>query len=344
MIELDASQLTSEVAALFLSGSGQQTMLQWHTHPKKFAKDRLDQIDNAELFGRASLADEKMAAAIRALLYLWNGWPEKAAELGEAAPETEQQYLKGLRERQHGNMDLAKVAFQQLDTHPIYASLASHAVNAVGAASDPLLRRFKDLVEFSSEWEPFLFVDLVEQALGGKLDGKAKSAVCELQCKEFELLFRHCYEEALGEPIPESAERESSAEQEARMQRVRQLRERRRPRSVPLTHRPRAEKPEPQKPAPEKEATIQIGCPRCRAVTKFPESARGKNGKCGKCGTLFAIPEKGTGPTSPKPPSTSGTVITRCPKCAEAVRRPESSRGQKVKCGKCGTVFLIPKK
>jgi len=341
MIELNASQLAPEVAALFLLGSGQQTMLQWHTHPKKFAKDRLDQIDNAELFGRQSLADEAMASAVRALLYLWNGWPDKAADLGEAAPDREQHYLKGLRERQLGHMDLAKVVFQQLDTHPIYSPLASYAVTAIGGTAEPLLKRFKDLIEFSSEWEPFLFVDLVEQALAGKLDDEARAAVCQLQCKEFEQLFRHCYEQALGEPIPEPADSESSAEQEARVQRVRQLRERRRSSSLPLSQKPPPEKSRQEKASPEKEATVQIGCPRCRAVTKFPESARGKNGKCGKCGTLFAIPEKGAGP---KPPSTSGTVITRCPKCTEAVRRPESSRGQKDKCKKCGTVFLIPKK
>jgi len=346
MIELDASQLAPEVAGLFLSGGAELPGLQWQARPKQFAKDRLDEIEDAKLLGRAAPGDEAMTVAVRALLYLWNGWPVEAAMVAQAAAEPECHYLTGFCERQLGRADRAKAALQQLADYPIYAPLAQYAIKTIGEATEPLLKRFKGLMELGETWEPFLFVDLVEQVRAGKFDRDAEIIVRRLQCREFELLFRHCYEQATGEPIPARVEPESTADREARLRRLRHKRERKRPDRL-ARREPSAQEEKPssgQRPGEAEPATVNIGCPQCGQVLAFPQSTRGRNGNCGKCGAVFLIPQRQTPELRPTPQAPACTVAVGCPKCGQMVRRAESDRGKTHKCSKCGTVFLIPKK
>ncbi len=353
MIELQPSQLASEVSALLLSSGAEIPSLQWHLRPKQFTKSTLDTIDDAKLFDRETLADEGMVAAVRALLYVWNGWPHEASMFAQAAPDPERTYVAGFCERQLGHADRAKACFREIDNHPIYTPLAAHAVEAIDKAAEPLLRRFKELLEFGETWEPFLFIDLVEQACAGKLAEDSNTAIRKLQCYEFELLLRHCYERAIGEPLPEVDSEESKAEQEERIRQVRRLRDLHRPARIPRPERRQNERKPPgdektagsaTPPAPATQATVKIACPKCGAVTSFPESSRGRSGNCGKCGAAFLIPKKDAGAAGASSKAVAATVVVRCPKCGEMVRRPESARGAKETCAKCGTAFLIPKR
>ncbi|MBN1344905.1 MAG: hypothetical protein JXQ73_19580 [Phycisphaerae bacterium] len=346
MIDLEQSVLPSEITSLLMLGGTHLAEVVWHTRPKQTANDTLGEIEDAKLFGQATFADEQMGPAIRALLLLWNGWPAEAAILAEMVPEPDRSYLLGLRERQLGRIEPAKTAFRNVGQHPIYLKLTAHAIKDTEDLSHSLVKRFNQLLMFNEEWEPFLFIDILDQAQANKLDAEARTAACKIQVREFELLLRHCLERLYGENLEKRAERIVAAEREANALRLQKLREKQRASSTARRHRPTQTDTKPTESEPEKpEAqTVKIACPKCGNVTTFPEAARGKNGKCGKCGAVFAIPKKDLTPVRSATPGGSGLVTTACPKCGALAKRPEADRGKKCACKACGQVYLIPKK
>ncbi len=345
--ELNPALLPQNVATILMAGGTQRVDLDWHGRPKQIANEKLDALDDHLLLEVDSLADEPMAAAVRSLLYLWSGWPAEALTFAQAAPEKERLYIRGLRERQHGNFEAAKECFRQLGVHPAMEALVGGTITTIGSSKDVLLNRFRQLLEFGGEWEPYFFVDIFEQTLSAKVEGDSRRIVCRIQCLEFELLFRHCYEKATGRPIPERLKEETAASQEDTRRRLRRLREKRTrdrapasssssDRSAPTKETPTQEKPQ------EKSSALRIACPKCNHVNAYAETARGKNGRCGKCGAVFLIPAKGA--EKPNAAAETSTVSIACPKCRQIARRPEADRGKKCRCAKCGTVFVVPKK
>jgi ssDNA-binding Zn-finger/Zn-ribbon topoisomerase 1 len=194
-------------------------------------------------------------------------------------------------------------------------------------------------------WEPFLFVDLYQQARAEKVRETTEHVVRQLQCMEFELLFRHCYEAATGEPLSKPSDRSASSDQESGIARVRRLRDRHRPkhRTSDRAASDRS-KSKDSKAAAESPGQIAVVCPKCRKSLTLPDSARGKNQRCGKCSAIFTVPGK-KGPGGPKAsPAAARTIAVRCPKCGSTLKAPESARGRTERCAKCGARFMIPKK
>ncbi|MEE8384934.1 MAG: hypothetical protein V3S01_03345, partial [Dehalococcoidia bacterium] len=125
MLNLDLSQLPSEMTALFMQRGSGLPPLHWPSYANRIAKATLDEIDDAKLFRRSNLADESMGAAVRALLYLWSGWPDDCKMQAQAAPEKERIYLDSLIAQQGDEAEQAKTLLQQLDSHPIHKPLAA---------------------------------------------------------------------------------------------------------------------------------------------------------------------------------------------------------------------------
>jgi hypothetical protein len=300
MIELDPSQLAPD-AAMLLAGCPALPALQWHLRPRHFAKEALDGMDDARLLAQQSVMDEGMAAAVRSLLYLWNGYPTEASMFALGAPPQVRFYLLGICERQLGHSDRAKAAFRQLETNPIHAQLLDFAVETLTQTTDPLVTRFRQLLDLDRTWEPFLFTDLTEQAAAGKLTADTDTLVRTLQCREFELLFCYCYERATGQPIPQHPQSESNAQREENLKRMKKLAEKHRGRPIPS---PDLSPPGEKTPTGPKSAgskaqvlresvpTVTVKCPKCALVIHLPESSRGKPAQCNACGAAFLIPTR----------------------------------------------------
>lgn len=298
---MDLSQLPPEIAALLFVGGAERADLQWQSRQRKIAKNKLDASDDNQLFGNKPLLDESMAAAVRSLLYMWNGYPAEAMMLAEAAPDRERHYLIGFQERQLGNAARAKEMFQRVQTHPIHESLVAYAMETVALTEDPLLLRLKQFLETYASWEAHLFTDVMEQTLSGKAMSEAVHAACLIQCREFELLFDFCYGKTVGEELA-SKPAETPAEQEEALKRLRKLRERQHM-AAHLARRVLQKSPEPSskddKP-PAKgssatatlQSTFKIACPKCGVVTSVMESSRGQQGQCKSCGVVYRIPTK----------------------------------------------------
>ncbi len=289
MINMDLSKLAPEISALLIQrGSGVPALI-WHDRQVALAKETLDQIDDAALFGGNALADDGLAAAVRSLLYLWNGWLDDSRMYAQAAGELERHYIAGFCDRQMGNGPQAKHAFQQFEDHPIYAALAAYMIEAVGAGSDVHLRRVADIVNFGQTWEPFAFIDLFEQGRVGKLCRAAEEVVCSIQCREFELLFDHCYRGCTGRSTETDEHRSKPTRPKRRVERSRRSASRAStPSTAPQQERakPSDKPPTPRRPG----TTIGVLCPKCRTITELPTTARGRLTRCDNCKTTFMVP------------------------------------------------------
>ncbi len=304
MIDLDCSRFSPDVANILMLRGADLPSFQWQNKPNQAAKDMLERImEDTALFRRDSLADERMSAAVRALLYLWNGWLAECNMYAQAAPDKERVYLSSLCERHASHPHEAKALLQQLDDHPIYERLMSYTLEAIGLGTDPPLKRFKQMLELGQVWEPFAFVDLYEQSRAGKHCHSTEQTVQGIQCREFELLFLHCYEGATGERYSPRAE----AQPERPRKRI--PKPTRRSAKPPASQQaaPDRKPPNPPKrPLQPKGPRVGVICPQCSQMATLPDSRRGTKERCGKCGACFLVPQRNAPAKST--PSTRGNV------------------------------------
>lgn len=310
MPEFDLSKAPSEIAKLLLSRGSGTSPMQWAAHPNLLAKKTLDQLDNTALFAGATVKDAPRAVAVRALLYLYTGWPDEAMQFAGPAGETEKAYINALAERHRHQADAAKEWFQKLGKQAIFGSLLERARQMLRNESDPALKRFREIIEMNEAWEPYAFNDLYERACAGKLSQVGERLVCKLQDAEFELLFNSCYLAAVGRTLlkprgaseADEARREQEyrrrmAERRDREERQRRISEARKAKEIAAEkEKTRPSAPPPPEAGPPK---VKIICPKCEAIVYTAENQRGRPCKCVKCGVVFLVPHK----KADKPPA-----------------------------------------
>jgi ribosomal protein S27E len=362
MIGLDVAPFPPEIARVLLLRGVSLPPLSWKTEGNRAAKKILDETDDRLLFGCAALADEPMAAAVRSLLYLWTGWVGECEMFSQAAPQPERMYLSAICERHHGRFSESKAIFKELNGHPVFPPLAEFALQATQHAVDPPLQRLRDMLKIDSAWEPFLFCDALVQATLGKLRTAGDALIRQLQCREFELLLVHCYEQAVGQKLAQRARVEASDAEANAARRERRIREERKRREEKRSREEFAARMQQQAPKPEARAAaappvarsedlVGVLCPKCGNTAQVSGTLRGKAMQCGKCSTAFVVPSKGKTP-GPEPRATATAAAASakpaagvgvlCPKCRHSLMLPESSRGKKTSCSHCGTVFMVP--
>ncbi len=351
MLDIDPSQLPPEINALLLRRGTSVPPLHWSGHPIRAGRDTLEQLDDDALFRRKEFADQAMAGAVRALLHLWLGYPDDCVMYAQSVPDPHQAFLAGVAARHNDQADEAKLGFQKFDDHPILKPLADFALGAIGKSTDRSLNRFKGMLEMGGGWEPFLFIDLCGQARSGKLTTDGEEIVRQIQCMEFELLFRHCYEAATGQKI-QLRSAASAANHEARRMMARKLAKGHRPGRAPQARKSaETAKAEPATQSKPKSAPgggeITIACPKCGKPLRVPAASRGKIKRCDNCKTDLKVSTTGGGGATGQlclNTSADQTICVACPKCTATFRVHQSIRGKAENCVHCGTRFLIPKK
>lgn len=201
MIELEISDTAPEISKLLLARGTALPTVQWQHNRSSTAKKTLDAMDDAQLFAPTSLKNESMSAAVRALLYLWNGWIDESAMYAQGARPKESLFILAMSERHRGRAHEAKAFFRQLDDHSIYPSLAKIATELIGASPDGALNRFREILNHNGTWEPYVFIDTYEQARLDETKLTVGEFVREMQRQEFALLFGHCFQAATGNEV-----------------------------------------------------------------------------------------------------------------------------------------------
>ncbi len=343
MLKLDATLMAPTVSQVMSVTGWGLPPVDWGKRANQSAKNTLDNCEDAELFAPQDLASEPMAGAVRALLYLWTGWPGDCQMLSGAAPEDERLYISALAYRHEGKAEESKSQFQQLtDRRPHDVKLAKLATELISDNAEPSLKRFRDLIALGEAWETFAFTDLLAQAKEGKLNLAGEEIARKLQWEEFNLLLHSCYLAATGEDI-EVKEQQVKVDktpawrknQSSSSSRMRADRSQRTDSSRAAAS---ATKPSDTKVSKSQPTEIKIKCPKCKHVSSVSTSSRGQAIKCGGCGVGIRVAGGDDNPTSNHP---ANSIKLACPKCRNVGSYAASARGGQVACSKCRTTFLF---
>ena len=148
MLELDTRHFPTPVSAILgLRGAGAIPLI-WGDCPIRTAKSSLDQTeDGKDLLKQDVIADEGAAAAVRALLYLWGGWPSEACMHAALATEPASDYVQVFCLRQAGESDTAKQILSKIGTHPIHSPLTAFACEQIGDSCPGALKRLRGVLD-----------------------------------------------------------------------------------------------------------------------------------------------------------------------------------------------------
>jgi hypothetical protein len=143
-------------------------------------------------FAPHRVRDRQMADACQAGLWLLHNHLERSHEISQRIETPTGSYWHGLMHRREPDPDNAKYWFRRLGDHPVFPLLREAAEQLVAQNESPAETRF--LVK-QSAWDPFAFIDLCAACLARR---SSASRLCEqIQQREWELLFDHCFRAAI---------------------------------------------------------------------------------------------------------------------------------------------------
>ncbi|MEK6676776.1 MAG: hypothetical protein AABZ47_14125 [Planctomycetota bacterium] len=289
MITPQSSQLPPRVVGLLMTRGHQLPPLRWTTPVDPSVSSTLEGMSNvSSLLAKKELVDERMGHAVRSLLFLWNGLITEAEQSAAHAPPVEAHYLRGLCARHRGDAENAKSLFQKVGDHPMFKKLGAFVPSRLTGSLDAPLERFRQIVQqVGLMWEPFAFIDLVEQAVRGGFSTESLSHVRTLQGAEFEFLLVHCVNSAIGESTSPSSDH--GARKPAQKQTHSSP-----SKSDGAKPNPSAREVSSHRPLPRSKSTLVVCCPKCNTSRVFPDAIRGQLHECQTCGTSFQIPAKKT--------------------------------------------------
>lgn len=359
MVTVEIVRLPSEIATMLMVRNREIIPLRWQTQPNRRGKNALDEMNDKRLFGDIPVYDDAMTAAVRSLLYLWNGWPDDAKMHAQPAPINERLYVTAFAERMVGRWDSAKELFAHVSAMPFLPTLLKCTHEITASSNHQLIQTLQQEWDEAGTWDHSLFSKLLQEAALGRLGLSGEQVVSQIQYKEFELLFGHCFDEATGTQVLIETRAQVGAgtgrvhKRETPKKAAASSRVRRSPsgsvveagsRSVsgdPV----RGRSGTPAQQSPREDLSFQVTCPLCGALIQLPVSARGSKNKCSRCGGFFMVGGKtGGSETQSGAKSGSASVLVNCPVCKTTHKLPPSARGTNHRCVRCGQVFSVAAK
>ena len=148
-------------------------------------------IDSA--FAHAQPIDAEMAACCVAGVWLLHDCLDESHIISQSIDTTSGSFLHAIMHRREGDFSNAKYWFRNVGHHPVFAELGERATKLAAKRNEELLAQ--KLVA-TGDWDPFAFVDLCQAVARGQT--AARELCLDVQQAEWELLFDHCYREAVG--------------------------------------------------------------------------------------------------------------------------------------------------
>lgn len=157
--------------------------------PNEAARSQLAALTPSNLFLPQRVADESMAAACLAGLWLYHDFQSESHAISQDLPTASGSYWHGILHRREPDFANAKYWFRRVGQHEIGPALLAHAQQLARGAGP----QAAGLLE-QATWDHFAFVDLCRSALAGR---SSVEPLCrDIQQAEWRLLFESCYRHA----------------------------------------------------------------------------------------------------------------------------------------------------
>jgi hypothetical protein len=159
--------------------------------PERGARAALEALSVQSVFAHAKVVDRDMAACCVSGVWLLHDFLDESHTISQGIDTTSGSYWHAIMHRREGDFSNSKYWFRRVGRHPVLDELSEVAV-AVSKRNP----RLGETRPHHSEFDPFEFVDLVQMAVRGSSD--LRDYCLDVQQAEWELLFDHCYQAAVG--------------------------------------------------------------------------------------------------------------------------------------------------
>ncbi|NOU97959.1 hypothetical protein GC093_32740 [Paenibacillus sp. LMG 31456] len=146
------------------------------------------------------------ASSVKAGLHLLNESLDKSHELSQEIHNPTGSYWHGIMHRMEGDYSNAKYWFRQVGAHTAFAAVLEqakylyHQFEADSIQSATLKGQLAKLMA-GSEWDPYLFIDVVQQQVNVAQEEQAEGLLLEIQWIEMKQLLQYSMEQTGGKRI-----------------------------------------------------------------------------------------------------------------------------------------------
>jgi hypothetical protein len=160
--------------------------------PDPAVRPRLQDLTVERAFAPHQVRDRDMAAACLAGLWLLHDFLDESHTISQAIHTPTGSYWHGLMHRREPDFENAKYWFRRVGAHPVFDAVRAAAAEVAAAAPHPAA----GFLTTQRAWDPFAFIDLGADAVAGRVP--CEQLCRQVQQREWEVLFDHCYRLAVG--------------------------------------------------------------------------------------------------------------------------------------------------
>jgi hypothetical protein len=133
------------------------------------------------------VADAEMAACCMSGVWLLHDYLDESHTISQRIDTAEGSFWHAIMHRREGDFSNSKYWFRHVGQHAAYDAIGQRAAElAASRGQEPLIKKLRT----SGTWDPFAFV------VRGQ--SNARDICLDIQQAEWELLFDHCYNAAIG--------------------------------------------------------------------------------------------------------------------------------------------------